>query len=401
VRVKRAVKSGGNWKRRFFVLGENSLTYYTDEAGARRGTSPKGDILFTADSTVSPRDVESIAFCFAIVTPEKTLYVAAQGEAEMADWIAAVRASIEALSTSAHRGKRGYLTKRAVVSGGNWKRRFFLLSSDRLSYYKSDKTTTDCKGTVMLTRGTRIETTAADAVTAAAAAAHAAAGAGGAGGGDDAGAAAAASFAAAAEKNPHCFAVVAPSKTLYVAAANDAEKTAWVAAVQAAIELLPEAPLLPPANDGGAGGAGGGVGGGADESGYLVKRAVISGENWKARWFVLRGASLAYYKVKKAGPSLGPSPLRCFAASPCSASLASLFFFLLQGRLYIHPLSFSLVVSPSTRSLASQDETALQPKGEFVLTPDSTVYETNLRPFAFELVTSGKVRPSFAPSFLR
>ena len=140
--VKRAVKSGGNWKRRFFVLGENSLTYYTDEAGARRGTSPKGDILFTADSTVSPRDVESIAFCFAIVTPEKTLYVAAQGEAEMADWIAAVRASIEALSTSAHRGKRGYLAKRAVVSGGNWKRRFFLLlSSDRLSccaYYNDE-----------------------------------------------------------------------------------------------------------------------------------------------------------------------------------------------------------------------------------------------------------------------
>ena len=143
MRVKRAVKSGGNWKRRFFVLGENSLTYYTDEAGARRGTSPKGDILFTADSTVSPRDVESIAFCFAIVTPAKTLYVAAQGEAEMADWIAAVRASIEALSTSAHRGKRGYLTKRAVVSGGNWKRRFFLLlSSDRLSccaYYNTTR----------------------------------------------------------------------------------------------------------------------------------------------------------------------------------------------------------------------------------------------------------------------
>ena len=140
--MKRAVTSGGNWKRRFFVLGENSLTYYTDEAGARRGTSPKGDILFTADSTVSPRDVESIAFCFAIVTPEKTLYVAAQGEAEMADWIAADRASIEALSTSAHRGKRGYLTKRAVVSGGNWKRRFFLLlSSDRLSccaYYNDE-----------------------------------------------------------------------------------------------------------------------------------------------------------------------------------------------------------------------------------------------------------------------
>ena len=84
------------------------------------------------------------------MTPAKTLYVAAQGEAEMADWIAAVRASIEALSTSAHRGKRGYLAKRAVVSGGNWKRRFFLLlSSDRLSccaYYYNDETALQPKG---------------------------------------------------------------------------------------------------------------------------------------------------------------------------------------------------------------------------------------------------------------
>ena len=70
-----------------------------------------------------------------------------------------------------------------------------------------------------------------------------------------------------------------------------------------------------------------------------MKRAVHSGEggNWKARWFVLRGASLLYYK----------------------------------------------------------DEDATTPKGEFVLTPDSTVYETNLRPFAFELVTSGKVLHMF------
>ena len=115
--VKRAVKSGGNWKKRFFVLSDTALTYFEDAGKARKGAA-KGDILFTPDSTVSSRDVESIAHCFAIVTPDKTLYVAAGSEPEMADWIAAIQAKIAV----AHLNRRGYLTKRAMVSGGNWKR---------------------------------------------------------------------------------------------------------------------------------------------------------------------------------------------------------------------------------------------------------------------------------------
>jgi hypothetical protein len=72
--VKRAVKSGNNWKRRYFLLSDNSFTYYVDQKGAKKGLA-KGDLLFTPDSTVTSRDVESIAFCFAIVTPDKTLCV--------------------------------------------------------------------------------------------------------------------------------------------------------------------------------------------------------------------------------------------------------------------------------------------------------------------------------------
>ena len=67
--VKRAVKSGGNWKKRFFVLSDNALTYFEDASKARKGAA-KGDILFTPDSTVSPRDVESIAHCFAVSPPK-------------------------------------------------------------------------------------------------------------------------------------------------------------------------------------------------------------------------------------------------------------------------------------------------------------------------------------------
>jgi hypothetical protein len=107
--VKRAVKSGSNWRSRYFVLSDNALTYYIDQKGAKKGAA-KGTILFTEDSSVTARDVEAIAFCFSIVTASKTLYVAAQSEDDMNEWILAIQEKIENLANT----KRGYMNKRAV-----------------------------------------------------------------------------------------------------------------------------------------------------------------------------------------------------------------------------------------------------------------------------------------------
>ena len=107
--IKRAVKSGSNWRSRYFVLSDNAFTYYIDPKGAKKGAA-KGTILFTKDSSVTARDVEAIAFCFSIVTADKTLYVAAQSEADMNEWILSIQETIDNLSKT----KRGYLNKRAV-----------------------------------------------------------------------------------------------------------------------------------------------------------------------------------------------------------------------------------------------------------------------------------------------
>jgi hypothetical protein len=86
-------------------------------------------------------------------------------------------------------------------------------------------------------------------------------------------------------------------------------------------------------------------------SGYLTKRALVFStfsdeaaprpsalSNWKPHFFTLKGAQLTYFK----------------------------------------------------------DDNSSQSKGEFLLTPECSVYETNLRPFAFKLVTPSKVLHIFA-----
>ena len=107
--IKRAVKSGSNWRERYFVLSDNAFTYYIDQKGAKKGAA-KGTVVFSKDSTVTARDVEAIAFCFSIITADKTLYVAAQSDADMNEWIEAIQEKIDNLAKT----KRGYLNKRAV-----------------------------------------------------------------------------------------------------------------------------------------------------------------------------------------------------------------------------------------------------------------------------------------------
>jgi hypothetical protein len=160
-----------------------------------------------------------------------------------------------------------------------------MLGGDSMTYCKNEASTTDIKGVFNLTFNTTVDP---DAVP------------------DD------------KTKVDFCFAVKGAKQTLYVGAESDADKASWIQQIRDNIKLLPEVSTEEEQ---------------VDLAGYLTKRAVVSGDNWKARWFVLKGPALQYFK----------------------------------------------------------DENSPQSKGEFVLTPDSTVYDTNLRPFAFEVVTPSKV----------
>ena len=46
--IKRAMKSGRNWKKRYFVLRASGVISYCDKAG----DPPKNEIQLTAESTV-------------------------------------------------------------------------------------------------------------------------------------------------------------------------------------------------------------------------------------------------------------------------------------------------------------------------------------------------------------
>ena len=165
-----------------------------------------------------------------------------------------------------------------------------MMGSDRIAYYVSESTTKQVKGTVQLTRSTTIECPAQPD----------------------------------GEKTPNfCFGVVTTKKTIYLAAESSEEMSEWIDSLNENIQSLPDEVE---------------TGDEADLSGYLEKRAVVKGNNWRARWFVLKGSSLAYFK----------------------------------------------------------DDSSSVSKGEFTLTPDCSVYETTLKPFAFELVTPRKVLHAFA-----
>lgn len=73
------------WKRRWFVLRSDALTYYA-MVGA---TSPKGSIAFEAGVTISPFSGKK-PHCFTVITAKRTYYLAAKDEEEKNAWFTAL-----------------------------------------------------------------------------------------------------------------------------------------------------------------------------------------------------------------------------------------------------------------------------------------------------------------------
>ena len=94
---KRAIKSGRNWKKRWFVLSHDRLAYYAHEGA----TKPKGWIELTGDSIVSigePGAMGNVENYFILSTPTKTLYGAAALGRELKEWLAQLERAIRFLA---------------------------------------------------------------------------------------------------------------------------------------------------------------------------------------------------------------------------------------------------------------------------------------------------------------
>jgi hypothetical protein len=204
------LKKGGSslqtkWQKRFFVLSESDLTYYGNEQEARAGDS-KGSLLFQGKCEIlAHNSFHASGFGFKIQTGKKTIVVTAEDGQEMQSWITALQNQIDQQT----KNKTGYLSKRAASVPWNWRRRYFVLGNDSVTYSKTENSTNN-KGVLNLTPGTTIDTNP--------------------------------SMPDGSNSTPFCFGVVvSSSRTLYISAANQAEKEEWIAAFQERVGKITKA----------------------------------------------------------------------------------------------------------------------------------------------------------------
>jgi len=154
-------KQGGkvkSWKRRWFVLEEDRMTYYKDKEGTKEGT-PLGFVPLGRCRLREPAQAgkhggkaKAGAVYFELFNPEAALVqrhrsylLQAESREELVSWEAALREKgvlregdeEESAETELPR-KTGWLNKQ----GGrwkNWRRRWFVLLGTDLYYYQSEK----------------------------------------------------------------------------------------------------------------------------------------------------------------------------------------------------------------------------------------------------------------------
>lgn len=118
-----------SWKRRWFVLSENKLSYYASQ----RDPSPLGVIMLDY-CTVTDGDEKELGkkFSFELFTPDRTFYFAADSEQDLADWMSVLRSG-----DNKEVKKEGFLIKQGL-GVKTMKRRWFALK-DNLYYYHEKK----------------------------------------------------------------------------------------------------------------------------------------------------------------------------------------------------------------------------------------------------------------------
>mmetsp|Transcript_4950 Transcript_4950/g.5085 ORF Transcript_4950/g.5085 Transcript_4950/m.5085 type:complete len:1012 (-) Transcript_4950:261-3296(-) len=150
--VKLATKSKLNWKKRFFVLHENNLKYFTDHISTTGAC--KGEFLICASTIVTDVD-RSVGkdHCLLLKNrDEDELVVSARDMNDKRAWK-------EAIETAIHRTKnstRGYAMKLDQFDDKPV-RKFFILHDKMLTYHQDEDHTGAIQGMIELSSGTKVQ----------------------------------------------------------------------------------------------------------------------------------------------------------------------------------------------------------------------------------------------------
>ena len=147
--IKLAKGSGRNWKKRYFMLNGNTMTYYVDHNSVEKA---KGDLLLTSEASVEDSSQPGKPFCITITTPFHTLIVAAKDQEERVGW----RKAIEDAILLARNSIRGYISKKGGLVDRGKSRKFFILHDTAITWHQDHEHTSAIQGMMKLTPETTI-----------------------------------------------------------------------------------------------------------------------------------------------------------------------------------------------------------------------------------------------------
>lgn len=152
------VKEGGkmkSWKRRYFVLNEYGLFYFTsEEATEPLRFIPRNEMQHVKSSHVN-KHTGGVYGMFELYTEDRTYYIDCEFSAEVQDWVRRIRSLLprtrrkttfrnarESIFYTSAGSMDHYKSGYCIKQGGKWKNwlsRYFVVNQDGIMYFTSEQ----------------------------------------------------------------------------------------------------------------------------------------------------------------------------------------------------------------------------------------------------------------------
>jgi hypothetical protein len=151
---KLATISGRNWKTRFFVLNNFTLTYFVDEKTWKKGLGKQGEIMISNDTTVvEEENKDNQGHSFRVTTKWEakvdSLLVAVKHKEDQRAWIRAIKHAIFANKFTL----RGYQLRVGSLMSS---KKFFVLRQEMITCHPDHTQISKIENLVNLNRNTKI-----------------------------------------------------------------------------------------------------------------------------------------------------------------------------------------------------------------------------------------------------